>query len=535
MQIVLENLNFTYPDGKQILSDINLSLGTGEKAALVGDNGTGKSTLLRILTGDLSPTSGHVYINPSNRYLPQHTGQFNTQHAPDVLGVRAKLEALTAIEAGSIDPEHFATLDDDWSLPDRIAEVLSKHRVPDLVDLPLASLSGGEKSRLLLAGIDLHQPDLVLLDEPSNHLDQQGRLRLFDWIRTTHTSMLIVSHDRDLLALCNPIFELSNIGIKRYGGNFEFYETQKQAEIESLAQQIHHFERNITVSRKRMQQTLERQQRKNSRGSDKAIHEGIPKIMRNAMRNKAENATASLKDAHERSLTDQHEKLRQLRTHERQLRSVKLSIPDSELHAGKILFEATGLNLNFGDRWLWRDPLDLTIRSGDRLQITGSNGSGKSTLTRIITGEILPASGSIRTPLIAQKSGSAFFLLDQEYSHIDRTQTVLHQIEQFNNTNRPNHEIKTLLHRYLFDQNAWDRPCEQLSGGELMRLSLCCMTVNHHHPDLIILDEPTNNLDLRNIRILTDTIQNYHGTLIIISHDSNFVSQIQVNRVIEIA
>ncbi len=174
-------------------------------------------------------------------------------------------------------------------------------------------------------------------------------------------------------------------------------------------------------------------------------------------------------------------------------------------------------------------PARSRIRSGERIHLTGDNGGGKTTLVRLLTGEFAPTVGTIH-----RAENFSYLYLDQQYSEVCRDTTVLELAREHNLENLADHEVKTRLNRALFPAATWDKNCLTLSDGERMRLYLCCLMLSNHIPDMLILDEPTNNLDLSSLAILTDTISNYRGTLIVISHDSNFVEQVGITTEIRV-
>jgi ATPase subunit of ABC transporter with duplicated ATPase domains len=176
-----------------------------------------------------------------------------------------------------------------------------------------------------------------------------------------------------------------------------------------------------------------------------------------------------------------------------------------------------------------KNPLNFVISSKERINVKGENGTGKSTLAKLIIGELEPKHGKIF------RADFKYVYIDQDYSLIRNDCTIYEQAQQYNDGALQEHEIKIRLHRYLFDKEYWNKPCHVLSGGEKMRLMLCCLMIQNHAPDIFMLDEPTNNLDIRNIKILTKAINEYKGTVIVISHDSYFLNEIMVNKFIEIS
>ncbi|MCH5599525.1 ATP-binding cassette domain-containing protein [Niabella ginsengisoli] len=207
---------------------------------------------------------------------------------------------------------------------------------------------------------------------------------------------------------------------------------------------------------------------------------------------------------------------------------MKLGFEDANLHKGKILFSATDINFTYDKQPLWKKPLSFEIISGERIALKGSNGSGKTSLIKIILGKLTPQTGSV------YKANKQAIYIDQEYSLLDDKLTVYEQAQQYNTGALQEHEIKIRLTWFLFDKEHWNKPCKALSGGERMRLLLCCLTISNTPPDIIVLDEPTNNLDIINTEILTTAVNQYKGTLIVVSHDAYFLEEIGINRSIEL-
>jgi len=189
------------------------------------------------------------------------------------------------------------------------------------------------------------------------------------------------------------------------------------------------------------------------------------------------------------------------------------------------LVKGNKINYSYNDQnYLWDDPIDFTVLSGERILLTGKNGSGKTTLIKIILGELMPIEGE------THRGFDRAVYIDQDYSLIDDNLTVYEQALIFNATLLQEHEIKIRLYRFLFNNDDWNKSCSNLSGGEKIRLMLCCLNIYNQAPDIIILDEPTNNLDIQNIEILTNAINDYKGTLIVVSHDEFFVNRISIER-----
>ncbi len=527
--LILQDVMYKHPNRDVLFTGLDMTVDSAEKIALAGNNGAGKSTLLRLIAGELPLTAGSVRFDSKPYYVPQLFGQCDHLTIAQALGIDQKLYALQCILRGEVSEENMTALNDDWSVEERSREALAQWQLYD-VDLlqPLAALSGGQKTKVFLAGIIIHQPELVLLDEPSNHLDAAGRALLYEYISNAKSTLLVVSHDRTLLNLLDVVFELSQGKITVYGGNYEFYKEQKAVGIEALHHDLLSKEKALRKAKQVERESIERQQRLDARGKKKQEKAGLPTISMNTFRNNAEKSTARMKGVHEGKVDGAVKDLDSLRQQLPDADKMKVGFEDSSLHKGKKLVMVNELNFRYTDKWLWKEPLNFQINSGERVSIRGDNGSGKTTLIRLLLGELMPSTGSV------ENSASRMVYIDQEYSLIQNINSVYLQAQQFNTGNLPEHEVKSRLTKFLFDKDDWDKPCAALSGGERMRLVLCCLTLDVIPPDIIILDEPTNNLDLQNVEILTNAVNEYNGTLIVISHDAYFLEQVNAKRLIEL-
>ena len=527
--LTLQNISYTHPNKDLLLCDINLTVNNYEKTALIGNNGVGKSTLLKIIAKELQPLNGQISVETEPYYVPQIFGQFNQLTIAQALRIEGKLNALKEILKGNTSEENFNLLNDDWTIEDRCSEALNYWKLNELdLSQKMETLSGGQKIKVFLAGIFIHQPEFILLDEPSNHLDIASRQLLYDFVQNTKSTLIIVSHDRKLLNLLNSICELSKHGIKVYGGNYDFYKEQKQIENNALSQDIQSKEKALRKAKEKERETLERQQKLDSRGKGKQEKSGVARIMMNTLRNNAENSTSKLKSVHTEKISGLSQDLQELRSSLPNIDKMKFGFDNSALHKGKILFTANDINFGYNNKPLWKNNITFQIASGERIVLKGKNGSGKTTLINLILGDLEPQTG------IIYRAENKSVYIDQDYSLLDNTLNVYGQAQQFNTSALQEHEVKIRLTRFLFTKNDWDKPCIALSGGERMRLLLCCLTINSKSPDIIILDEPTNNLDIQNVEILTTAINEYQGTLIVVSHDETFLEQVNIERMIEL-
>lgn len=525
MCIHIQSLTYVHPDKEVLFRDVSFVINKGEKIALIGDNGSGKSTLIQLIAGQQLPSKGQIVCPEALYYVPQHFGQFNGQTVAQALQIEPKIQALHAILQGDVTADNFTALADDWGIEERTVAALSAWGLDGLpLSHPMHLLSGGEKTRVFLAGIEIYAPSFVLMDEPTNHLDDKGRERLYRWVRGTAATLLIVSHDRKLLNLLSVTYELSAVGVTYYAGNYDFYKEQKELAVGTLQARLAEKEKELQKVRKQAREVAERQQKHNTRGEKLSTQKRVSRMAMNTLRDKAEKSTTRLSGVHEDKIQSLSEAASKLRISLPDIKTMKVDFNSSSLHVGKILVTAKEMNYTYQGVALWQSPLNFVIKSGERIHLKGGNGSGKTTLLKLITGALEPTEGTL---ICAEGLSSVY--LDQEYSLVCDDLSVLEQLSSFN-SKLYDHELKTILNRFLFPASAWDKKCACLSGGEKMKLSLCCLMVNTHTPDIFILDEPTNNIDIRSMEILTATLKDYRGILLLVSHDSSFAKQIGVDR-----
>ena len=530
MSLIVKDLSYIHPDRNPLFQQLSFSIPPKQKIALIGSNGSGKSTLLRILSGELTPSSGEILSKERPYYVSQHLGQYNHLSIRQALNVDDKLHALEQIIAGNADTEYFSVLNDDWTIEERIRSAMSYWEVDHLnIDQKLGTLSGGEKTKVFLCGVRIHLPGIILLDEPSNHLDMKSREKLYEWIQSTSACLLVVSHDRTLLNLLSPTLELTADKIHTYGGNFEFYKTERDKKNHAMQNQISEKEKELRKIKKAARESMERQMKNDVRGEKASQKKGIARIMMGNLKDQAEKSTASLKKNQEEKLSGISKDLSDMRVQLSRQNELKINFENTRMHSGKILIEAKEINFAYpGKESLWDSRKSFQIRSNERIGIKGNNGSGKTTLIKLITGLYEASEGCIN------RAGFQSIYIDQEYSIIRNELSVYEQIQEFNSRKLQEHEIKIILNRFLFPKECWDKQNFHLSGGEKMRLLLACLQVNNNTPDLFILDEPTNNLDIQSTEILTNTLKEYEGTIILISHDTYFTQEISIQRHIEL-
>ncbi|SFH12768.1 ABC-F family ATP-binding cassette domain-containing protein [Pedobacter insulae] len=523
--LILQGATYTHPNRDLLFDNLNLTIHKQNKVALVGHNGVGKSTLLKILSGNLQLSAGVLKTDATPYFVPQLFAQYNEDTIAKALGIEEKIKALYEILSGNVTDANLSLLDDDWTIEERCATAL-KHWDLKVLDLnqKIKGLSGGQKMRVFLAGMMIHQPKIVLLDEPSNHLDIAGRTLLYEYIKTTSNTLVVVSHDRTLLNLLDTVCELSKNGITRYGGNYDFYLTQKRIEQESVMLGLKNEEKALRKAKDVEKASLERQQKLDARGKKKQEQAGLSRISMNTLRNNAEKSTSKLRSVHAKKIVEVSAGLKQLRTEISDIEKMKVGFDHSLFNRGKVLIKVEGLNFTYDNTMLWPEPLTFSIGAGERVALKGANGSGKTTFLKLLLGQLLPQQGTVTNVIV-----NAIYI-DQDYALINNELTIYEQAQLNNAGGLQEHEVKILLNRFLFTKECWGKPCLALSGGEKMRLMLCCLTIAMQKPEMIILDEPTNNLDIQNLEILKSAILAYEGVLLVVSHDEYFLRQINIER-----
>ena len=502
MSIVCSHLSFAWPDDTPVFDDLSFAIGAG-RTGLVAPNGAGKSTLLRLIAGVLSPGSGSVTVDGVVGYLPQELPFLADQTVADVLGVTAILAALDALAAGDASEAVFAAIGDDWDIEERLRAQLGDIEL----DRPLRTLSGGQVVSLGLTAQLLKRPDVLLLDEPTNNLDSAARQRLYSVLDGFGGTLVVVSHDRELLDRMDAIAELRAGEVSMFGGGFTAYEGAVAAAQQVAAGNVRNAEQQLKREKRQMQEARERADRRASNAARNVKDAGLPKIVAGKLKRDAQESAARSDDVHSRRVGDARTRLDEA---ERALRDddvLALDLPLTEVPSGRVLFSASGL------RSVAFDDVDLDVRGPERIALTGPNGSGKSTLLRLVV-----AGAQVPVAYVSQRLD----LLDSESTVWDSLMSFAPGLS----VTRRRH----LLAQFLFRGDMVDLPVGALSGGERLRATLACVLFAEPAPQLLLLDEPTNNLDLVSIGQLESALNAYRGAFVVVSHDARFLDNIGVQR-----
>ncbi len=510
----LEHISKIYPTG-EVLKDINWEVKPGDRVGLVGVNGAGKSTQLKIIAGEMEPTTGEV-IRPSSLHIAYLTQEFDVDLCRTVREEfwRAFAEANQVHESlmqvqhemQTADPQQLDQLIhqldryqrqfeglDGYGLESRIEKILPELGFEaDAGDRLVSSYSGGWQMRMSLGKILLQAPDLLLLDEPTNHLDLETIEWLETYLKGLSTPMVIVSHDREFLdRLCTQIVETERGVSSTYLGNYTAYLEQKE---EAQMAQLSAYER--------QQKELEKQQ---------AFVERF--------------RASATRSTQAKSREKQLDKIERIDAPIDGLRTLHFRFPPAP-RSGREVVIIKDLTHAYEDKVLFLGT-NLLIERGDRIAFLGPNGAGKSTLLHLINGTEQPTEGSIT---IGDHNVIPSYFEQNQAEALDLNKTVIETIHD-EVPDWTNEEVRTLLGRFLFTKDTVFKKVGALSGGEKARLALAKMLLRP--ANLLILDEPTNHLDIPAKEMLEEAIQNYDGTLIVVSHDRYFISQV-ATKIVEI-
>ncbi|WP_066522975.1 ABC-F family ATP-binding cassette domain-containing protein [Curtobacterium ammoniigenes] len=511
--VVLDDLTFAWPDGDIVVRHLTAAFGRG-RTGLVGRNGAGKSTLIRLITGSLPPTEGTIHTTGAVDVLPQRLQTDSGGTVADLLGIRSTLAAFRAVLDGDADPALFDAIGDDWDIESKAEAALASvgFRASDL-DRPVTTLSGGEAVLVAVAGIRLRGAPVALLDEPTNNLDGRGRRLLLDIVDGWRGSLIVVSHDRELLEHVDEIAELRDGGITVFGGTYAEYEAYVAVQQDAIEREVRDAEQ---LHRREKRQRIEAETNiaRRAKAGAKAA-ESLPKIIASGRKRRAQ-ATAgrirvSTANAEAAALAARQEAELRLRDDE----SIHLELPDPNVPASRriAVIEIAGRQ--------------RIVQGPERIALLGDNGAGKSTLLEQLVGHPHarqhPESNTTASAFVA-----AVAYLPQRKDTLDDDLSVLENVRRVAPAVPPA-ELRNRLARFLIRGDTVDRPARVLSGGERFRVALAALLLADPPPQLLVLDEPTNDLDLTSIDRLVEALSAYRGALVVVSHDTSFLDRIGVD------
>ncbi|WP_372343911.1 ABC-F family ATP-binding cassette domain-containing protein [Streptomyces sp. KL116D] len=516
--IAVTALDFTWPDGTAVFEGLQVAFGPG-RTGLIGLNGSGKSTLLKLIAGELRPADGTVRVSGEIGCLPQNVTLDTALRVDEVLGIAATRTALHAIEAGDVGEENFAAVGDDWDVEERAIATLGELGLAHVdLDRTIGEVSGGESVLLRLAALLLRRPDVLLLDEPTNNLDLHARQRLYAAVEGWSGVMVVVSHDRELLERVDQIADLRGGEVTWYGGTYSAYEKALAAEQEAAERMVRVAESDVKKQKRELteaQVTLARRRRYGQKMWDSKRE---PKIVMGARKRAAQVSAGKHRILHEEKLAEAKERLDVAVEAVRDDDEIRVDLPYTAVPPGRSVLSLHDVTTAYGARVAG----EFELRGPERIALLGRNGSGKTTLLRTIAGELAPAGGELETHVPLR-------FLPQRLDVLDDGLSVAENVARFA-PQATNNRVRARLARFLFKGARADQPAGTLSGGERFRATLAALMLAEPAPQLLMLDEPTNNLDMASVAQLTSALEAYEGALVVASHDLPFLESIGITR-----
>ncbi len=506
--VTLRNILVSY-GGPPLLDHIDLQIDAGERLCLVGRNGAGKSTLMKLLSGDISADDGEfvtrqgLKISRLKQEVPHDTSGSVFDVIASGLGelgqllsryhqasARLMTDYSDAAMAELSRAQQALEAKDGWSLEQKVETVVSKLALP--ADAEFSQLSGGLKRRVLLAQALVTEPDVLLLDEPTNHLDVEAIEWLEQFLLDFPQTILFITHDRMLLQkLATRIIELDRGRLTSWPGNYQTYLERKQALLDAEAKENALFDKKLAQE-------------------EAWIRQGI-------------KARRTRNEGRVRALKAMREEFKQRRV---QQGKARMQLQGSE-RSGKMVAEVEGITHNFGDKPIVRD-FSTTIMRGDKIGVLGPNGAGKTTLLRILLGQLEPQQGTVK---LGTKLEVAYF--DQHRAILDDNKTVFDNVGDGSDNvfiNGQARHVMSYLQDFLFAPDRVRQPVSALSGGERNRLLLAKLFARPSN--VLVLDEPTNDLDVETLELLEELLLDYAGTVLVVSHDRAFVNNVVTHSIV---
>ncbi|AKC85823.1 ATP-binding cassette domain-containing protein [Pseudoxanthomonas suwonensis] len=517
--LALEGVTQVLADGRTLFSDLHERF-DARPTALVGRNGVGKSVLARILAGRLVPTAGRCVRSGRVHFLPQQVVPAAGDSVADLAGLGEVLAALARIEAGGCDPADFERVGERWTLRGELQEALHAQGLRGIdPDTPATRLSGGEAMRVALAGAWLSQADFLILDEPGNHLDRGARQRLLAQLRQWRRGLLVVSHERPLLQAMARIVELTPAGLRSHGGGYGEFLEQREREGAAAQRDLAHARAERARLRRELALQHEREQRRQSRDRRQRRDANQAAILLDRQQQRSEQSAGRRTLLRQQAGDQAERQVREAAARVVDEAPVAMFAPLPATATQRRVAELEDVELPFAPRAAGR--LSLAVSGTQRIGVVGDNGSGKSTLLRVLAGQMPPVRGQrrVRVPVA---------LLDQTLSILPAQATVLASLRLA----APGIDEATLrmwLAQLGLDASRIAVPAAALSGGERLKAALACVLHAAEPPQLLLLDEPDNHLDLASKEALERMLCAYPGALAVVSHDDGFLDRLRLD------
>ncbi len=513
----LKNISYVLPTGKPLWTALQATF-SDSLTAIVGRNGVGKSILAKIMAGLLLPTTGQC-IAPSVYYMAQDSHGKADETVADALGISPVLAALSRIESGDYEENDFDVVGDKWTIEQDSLQALRDWHLDDVnLQSMLHDLSGGMIMRIRLASAFLSCADVLILDEPSNHLDMAHKQLLLNAMQQYAGQIILISHDRFLLTKMTTIVELSEQGLERFGGNYAFYETQKNLAL--AAAQTHLAQVKLTQKKnlQAMQDKVEQNNKRQAQANKGRKDTNQAKILLDRQKNRSELSTGKLNKAQQQLKETAKDKIQVASDAVAMTQAIVLHQKANHQHQSQQVAALDNVYLPYVPEQARQ--VNWHIMAGERLAIIANNGMGKSTLLQVLAGQLQSVSGTVTCHV-------PMAYIDQNLAQLEPDNSLLAQI-----MNVASQEQEPILRMQLaqmgLDEQKIQQPIALLSGGEKLKAALALVLYGQEPVQLLLLDEPNNHLDLPSLTALETLLTSYMGSLVVVSHDWAFLQALHL-------
>ena len=571
--ITLDHISYAHPGEPPLFTDLS-AVFSAPLTGLIGDNGAGKTTLFRLILGDINPSQGIISTPPHIAYLPQDLGLSGHQHLADIFGITKILQALDALESGEYSPSLYDTIGDAWDIEERTLVALAEHGFGpaltttdtqarrNLLMRPLSTFSGGQTVTAALTALLYSDPEFILLDEPTNNLDSAAKAQLFAALEALPCPALIISHDRDLLERVNVIAELHAdrqglAHLRLFEGNYSTYRQALDTEQQAAQRRVSEAKNRVRSAHREWVQAQEII----SKNMAQVWKDDQPDTILALAKDASRQAAAKLRVLRIGKQEQAQEEYQNAQDEVRVQEKIYAELSQQPLPAGRKVLElhrvdSRGTNPQQVSRETFttqqptkvdslhfspveadgesrqgtpaEHPEHLILSGPEHLRITGANGSGKTTLLEAIAHAKDP---EYRSPV--QPAYRVDYCLEGAYIPqritLDPQLTLLQSVQRTNPGVSEQH-LRDQLARLLFRRESVHHKTGELSGGERFRAAVAQVLLADPVPQLLMLDEPTNNLDISSVDWLVQALEAYTGALIVVSHDEDFCRRIRIDR-----
>ena len=570
--ITLDHISYAHPGEPPLFADLS-AVFSAPLTGLIGDNGAGKTTLFRLILGDINPSQGTISTPPHIAYLPQDLGLSGHQHLANIFGITKILQALDALESGEYSPSLYDTIGDAWDIEERTLVALAEHGFGpaltttdtqarrNLLVRPLSTFSGGQTVTAALTALLCSDPEFILLDEPTNNLDSSAKAQLFTALEALPCPALIISHDRDLLERVNVIAELHSdrqglAHLRIFEGNYSTYRQALDTEQQAAQRRVSEAKNRVRSAHREWVQAQEII----SKNMAQVWKDDQPDTILALTKDASRQAAAKLRVLRIGKQEQAQEEYQNAQDEVRVQEKIYAELSQQPLPAGRKVLELHRVDSHRVDSRVSREtftvqqpnkvdslhflpaeadsesnqgtpaehPEHLILSGPEHLRITGANGSGKTTLLEAIAHAQDP---EYRSPV--QPAYRVDYCLEGAYIPqritLDPQPTLLQSVQRANPGVSEQH-LRDQLARLLFRRESVHHKTGELSGGERFRAAVAQVLLADPVPQLLVLDEPTNNLDISSVDWLVQALEAYTGALIVVSHDEDFCRRIRIDR-----